>query len=144
MGKSGEMLRLKKQSSVRYTFTREQLEQHDAQVIREAIKIREKNMQADCHRYVKESLEEFNTGDADTDMSAIIQYMLATCICVLVERFGWKPVKSNKKDGEDKRYRVVRFALAVVGELEKVAKYDDIRDYSRRIAERYGVSFVAE
>ena len=154
MGKKGDALRAAKKKATTYTFTREQLEARDEEMKREwresfekesrrvvakLMKERAQEAQKEIEAEWQKRAEEFHTGDREEDFYALLQYMLAIPVRILVERFGWRPAAN----GSDGRFRLVKFADYVIEELERISGDDlmDIRKYSEQTAEMYGVQF---
>ena len=142
MGKKGAALRAAKKQSASYTFTGEQLKAHDKAVI-DAYKIDlEARMRETADQYVREYYTkigaEFNSGDDDTDTQTVVSYLLAISVRVLVERFGWKPVRYNCRPTKTQR-----FAEYVIEEIDAIRHDEnkDIHDYAKETEELYGVSF---
>lgn len=153
MGKKGDLLRAQKAMNTRYTFTREQLEVHDQQVIsarKEAIKMdltREMEQEfqrrkEEFDRVSKEEWErraaEFKTGNAKEDFYNLLTYLLSLSSRVLIEQFGWSvPVRN------DNRYKILRFGDALVDEINKIQANEmlDIRKYNDETFEKYGIKF---
>lgn len=149
------MLRAMKAQKSTYTFTRQQLEEHDRavkieygkqlkeKVKKEAAEI-DKKREADLMAKVKEVWDqraaEFASGKAQDDVMAMLSYMMAVTAKVLIEEFGWTPVEGHRFT---KRNRIVRYASAVEREFEKIATDDDlgIVEYSQEVYELYGIKF---
>jgi hypothetical protein len=142
LGKKGAALRAAKKQSASYTFTGEQLKAHDKAVI-DAYKIDlEARMRETADQYVREYYTkigaEFNSGDDDTDTQTVVSYLLAISVRVLVERFGWKPVRYNCRPT-----KLQKFAEYVIEEINAIRRDDtkDIRDYAKEVEDLYGVRF---
>lgn len=157
MGKKGDLLRAQKANSTVYTFTRAQLAQHDEHVINAHMeRIRERAKEytdkiwdertqenlAEVNREWDKRMAEFKSGDSEDDFYNLLSYMLCISSRVLIERFGWKPIP---KDGMyDRRNRTMRFADAIVDELNKISEDElmDICRYNEETYELYGVKFT--
>lgn len=157
MGKKGAALRAAKAQSTTYTFTKEQLEEHDRHVLdtyRERVigkvvkraeeydEVRKKEL----NEYIEEEWkkrEELFRNNHDGLMNTLS--LLACCSSrVLIEKFHWKPIP---KDGNyDRRNQTVRFADCLVQEINKICEDEnaDIRRYCEETYELYGVKFTAE
>ena len=155
MGKKGDLLRAAKAQSVKYTFTRQQLEEHDEAVkaeYRKTIMERVKAEAAEIDRQRDERFREkaealwaerraeFQTGSEMGDMQTAVAWMLAVSVRVLVERFGWTPIRN----GHHTRLR--RFAEGVLEELDAIQADEkkDIIWYARKTEEKYGVRFLTK
>lgn len=159
MGKKGELLRLQKKQAAVYTFTGEQLEEHDRKVIDAA---REKMKQrlveeleqefAAREQHVKEVIEQewkfreelFSREGGMDNFFTILSLLLAISCRVLVERFHWKPIPPGGYC--DRRNRLMRFGDYVVGEIEAIQSDEmkDIRKYCEEVRDKYGVEFRYE
>jgi hypothetical protein len=153
MGKKGDELRRLKGERVKYTFTRAELEAHDQQVRREFVDEYRKTFKAEATK-VAEGMkkqvrdewqaraEEFGGGGEDAFL-AYMKYLLAAPCKVLIEQFGWAP---PPKYAEGKRHRIVRFANAVIDEIEAVSadETQDIRRYAEQVRDKYGIEFLKE
>jgi hypothetical protein len=86
--------------------------------------------------------EEFGGGGEDAFL-AYMKYLLAAPCKILIEQFGWSPPPKN---AEGKRYRIVRFANAVIDEIEAVSadETQDIRRYAEQVRDKYGIEFLKE
>lgn len=156
MGKKGDLLRAMKVQQKTYTFTHEQLQEHDRVVIRDALVKAEKELmkKAQAEYDAKnEELQKFIADEWETrekifmenhpneNVISLMSLLLATSCRVLIERFGWKPIP---KDGiYDRRNRTMRFADYVVDELDKITQDEnaDIRKYCAETYDLYGVKF---
>ena len=71
---------------------------------------------------------------------AMASAMMTTAIAVLVEDFGWTPVRNGH------RTRLKRFAERVVEEMTRIGQDEnlDIMRYADEVDEKYGVSFNLE
>ena len=144
MGKKGDLLRAQKAQRTTYTFTREQLEEHDRQVRMAAIE----RKREDLKNYARDILDadfaerqKLLEGSA-TDVTFNVFSMLISISCrVLVEKFGWKPIWKHST----KRNRLARFVLAVQNEAERLVNDEllDIRKYAAEAWEITGVRLEA-
>lgn len=163
MGKKGDALRAQKAKSATYTFTAEQLEEHDKLVIEtfwkkkcgelnrkvdecnKALEDRKKSYEEEVFAYVKkdfEQREKMLTGKA-TDVTAnIFSMLISISVYVLVRDFGWKPIFNHT----NRMNRLVRFVNAVNAEAEMLINDEtqDIRRYAEMVYEYAGVKFVPE
>lgn len=142
MGKNGQLLRMQKAQRVTYTFTREQLEEHDRQVRMEAIN-RKKDELKNYARGVLDAdfaeRQKLLEGSA-TDVTFNVFSMLISISCVvLVRQFGWKPVWKHST----KRSKLIRFVMAVQQETERLVNDEllDIRKYAAEAWDITGVRF---
>lgn len=156
MGKKGDLLRALKAQQKTYTFTHEQLQEHDRVVIRDALVKAEKELmkKAQAEYDAKnEELQKFIADEWETrekifmenhpneNVISLMSLLLATSCRVLIEHFHWKPIP---KDGlYDRRNRTMRFADYVVDELDKITQDEnaDIRKYCAETYDLYGVKF---
>ena len=156
MGKKGDPLRAMKAQQKTYTFTHEQLQEHDRVVIRDALVKAEKELmkKAQAEYDAKnEELQKFIADEWETrekifmenhpneNVISLMSLLLATSCRVLIEHFHWKPIP---KDGiYDRRNRTMRFADYVVDELDKITQDEnaDIRRYCAETYDLYGVKF---
>lgn len=144
MGKSGALLRMRKDDTKTITFTQGQLKQHDAAVAQAAIKQRSRELEEEAKRQALKQVGDLITGDSEEDFYNTLQYLFAVSVRVLIEQFGWRPVESGCKNGEDHRYKVVKFAQALTDELNRLKGTGDIKSYAKETAQKYGIGFVAE
>lgn len=158
MGKKGDLLRAMKAQRVTYTFTREQLMQHDEAVKAEYRKTmmervrdeadafdqeRDAEFTEKINRLWNEREQRFKTGYLRGDVMAMASAMMAVAIRVLVEDFGWPPVPLVRRGH---RTRLERFAERVVEEMTRIGQDEtlDIMRYADEVDEMYGVSFNLE
>lgn len=146
MGKNGKALREAKRLSTTYTFTREQLEERDARLLREhqekinakataAVKeewnTREERMLEVITEEWEERAKKFNSDDFNDNMIEFTRLAMLIPLRMLVEHFGWKPAKPTKTGGIDGRYAIIRLhdlcAIAIndigADELKDIRKY---------------------
>ena len=144
MGKKGALLRAQKAQRVTYTFTREQLEEHDRQVRMAAIE----RKREDLKNYARDVLDKdfaerqkLLEGSAE-DVTLTVFSMLISISCrVLVEKFKWKPIWKHST----RRNRLARFVTAVQEEAERLVNDEllDIRKYAAEAWEITGVRLEA-
>lgn len=142
MGKNGQLLRMQKAQRVTYTFTREQLEEHDRQVRLATINQKKE----DLRNYARDVLDKdfaerakLLEGSA-TDVTVNVFSMLISISCVvLVQQFGWKPIWKHST----RRNRLARFVTAVQQETERLVNDEllDIRKYAAKAWDITGVRF---
>lgn len=155
MGKKGDLLRAQKAARVTYTFTREQLMEHDIAVrraYREDIMAR---VQADADELDKKRTDELNakitrlwddrekrfkTGYEQGDALAVASALMSVAVAELVEGFGWTPVRNGHKT------RLQRFCEGVSERLNHLHEQErvDIVLYAEEVERLYGVSFMME
>lgn len=143
MGKSGDLLqRMKREQKM--TVTRGWMEDHDRTVREQAIRDRAKEMEAEAVKLARSIISEWASEDSgELNVQEIIRYMLAVTIKVLVDKFHWQTVPPGRKP-EDKRYNIVRYALFVDNELERLKNWGTIKEYSEKVIAEYGIGFITE
>lgn len=140
MGRKGDALRAAKKQKTVYRLTGEQLEQRDKAVIEAYKRDLDGRMKDAADRYVREYFDrigaEFTTGNERDDADLMLTYLLSVSVRVLIERFGWKPIKYNCRPT-----RTERFINYVVDEITTIRTDDtkDIRDYAEEVERLYGV-----
>ena len=145
MGKTGALLRMRKDETKTITFTQGQLKQHDAAVAQAAIKQRSRELEEEAERQVRAQIGDMIPDKFDEFFYNTFQYLAAVSVRVLVEHFGWSPItNSNSKTGDDKRYRIVQFVHYLEDEIIRIQKTGDIKGYAKEVAEKYGIGFIAE
>lgn len=144
MGKKGELLRAQKAQRVTYTFTAEQLREHDRQVRMAAIE----RKREDLKNYARDVLDRDFTerqklleGSAEDVTFTVFSMLISISTVVLVRDFGWKPIWKHST----KRNRLARFVLAVQNEAERLVNDEllDIRKYAAEAWEITGVRLEA-
>lgn len=142
MGRKGDLLRAMKKQKAEYTFTGEQLEQHDRQVVQDYFKnampmVRKMADEEDAKRFDEMSRRIDNLW---MDNSAtLLSYAMALSCRVLIEHFGWKPIRGNR------RTKTTRYAEALVAEYDRVtAGKEGMKQYAKETKKLYNLSFVAE
>ncbi len=145
MGKKGDALRAAKAKRVTYTFTREQLEEHDKQIRLLTLERKKDELKEYAREILDKDFEERTkllTGNT-TDVTLNVFSMVISISCkVLVEKFGWKPIWKHST----KRNRLSRFVYAVQAEVEQLLNDEllDIRSYAEKAYDITGVKFEAE
>lgn len=140
MSNSGKLLRMKKKQQKTITFTQEQLEQHDIQVARETIERRQSELKHYIDRRAEEVQKDYFDADNKLIEEKIICYVLAVSCKVLIEGFGWAPIRRRVDD----RMKIVRFVNSVRAELAEVVKYGGFKPYADYVQKRYGVEWTNE
>ena len=160
MGKKGEALRAAKRQQTTYTFTKEQLHDHDQHVVDE---FRER-VEADVFRKAQERVDAvfaekekelkqvvldeweerartFASDDMQSNFFEYMSCMLSVSVRVLVEKFHWKPLDENGQ--LTRRLAIIRFTDYVKDEIEKIAgdEMKDIRKYNEETFKLYGIRF---
>jgi len=151
MGKKGDLLRAMKKQRATYTFTAEQLEEHDRQVRMATLERKKDELKEYAHKVISEDFDERQkllSGDA-ADVTLNVFSMLISISCkVLVEQFGWKPAPMRKEEdkGGDRRFKLTQFAYAVMDEVYKLTadEFLDIRKYAEEAYQITGVMFQTE
>lgn len=150
MGKKGDLLRAMKKQRATYTFTAEQLEEHDRQVRMATLERKKDELKEYAHKVISEDFDEREkllSGDA-ADVTMNLFSMLISISCrVLVEKFGWKPAPMRKdENGGDRRFKLTQFAYAVMDEVYKLTadEFLDIRKYAEEAYQITGVMFQTE
>ena len=156
MGKKGDLLRALKAAQKTYTFTHEQLKEHDRVVAIDAMKRAEVELKkkvdaeyaaknAEIQQFItdewKSREEIFMESHPNDNVISIMGLLMATSSRVLIEKFGWKPIP---KDGKyDRRNRTMRYADCLVDELQRIMNDEnaDIRRYCEETYNLYGVKF---
>lgn len=153
MGKNGAAMRAAKEKNVTYTFTKEQLREHDLAVIRskeDLLQQRLDEMRAEKNKELDAYLtEEWNKREelfrqSHDSIVNILGIMLSVPARVLVEKFGWDVVPEDWDRESD--IPLARFSEAVVNEINSIAMDDakDIRKYCEETYEKCGVKYTAQ
>ena len=154
-GKKGDLLRAEKAKRATYTFSAQQLREHDEAVKREYSKSIVERTKAELERYERDREEEFNkrieevwaererrfkTGHQQGDTMAMASAMMSVTIPVLVENFGWKPIVPGHKT------RLQRFCELVIEEMNRIGHDEnlDIMRYADEVDKNYGVKFMMD
>lgn len=144
MGKKGDLLRQQKAQRATYTFTAQQLEEHDRQIRMAAIQRK------------KEELKDYARGVLDADFAErqkllegsvedvtlnVFSMLISISCVVLVRDFGWKPIWKHTTS----RNRLARFVTAVQAEAERLVNDEllDIRKYAAEAWDLTGVRLEA-
>lgn len=149
MSKRAEMRRQARTSTAVYTFTAEQLQQHDMQVRRAFMeradaefKRFDRERDAHARQVVQEEWDRrkafFESHDEEERMQLILSLLLACSCRVLIEKFKWKPVRSDRR-----KTRTEMFAEYLADEIGAITsdEYKDIRVYCDETERKYGVGF---
>lgn len=144
MGKKGELLRAQKAQRATYTFTAEQLKEHDRQVRMAAIE----RKREDLKNYARDVLDKdfaerqkLLEGSAEDVTFTVFSMLISISTVVLVRDFGWKPIWKHTT----RRNRLARFVTAVQEEAERLVNDEllDIRKYAAEAWEITGVRLEA-
>lgn len=146
-------MRAAKEKNVTYTFTKEQLREHDLAVIRskeDLLQQRLDEMRAEKNKELDEYLtEEWNKREelfrqSHDSIVNILGIMLSVPARVLVEKFGWDVVPEDWDREND--IPLARFSEAVVDEINSIAMDDtkDIRKYCEETYEKCGVKYTTQ
>lgn len=149
MGKKGALLREQKKNQATYTITGQWLEEHDKKVIAEYRKDLIARMRDEAKMLGQREQEkvdekwaaiksEFATSDVVENFNNLFTYVIAISCRVLVEHFGWKPIRKSR------RVRLERFAETVVEEMDRICSDPtlDVQGYAEETYRLYGVKFV--
>lgn len=157
MGKNGKAMREAKRNSVTYTFTKEQLAQHDAFVIQN---VRQRITEDISKRLAKEyndavaeqnrqfdeawnKREKLFCSDSELDrFYEIIGCGLAVSCRVLCRLFGWKPINGNN----DAKKNIAKFAIACQSEIQNIAENDiyGLSEYADGVCKETGLRFTLQ
>ena len=144
MGKKGALLRQQKAQRAMYTFTREQLEEHDRQVRLAAINKKKE----DLRNYARDVLDKdfaerakLLEGSTEDVTFNVFSMLISISTVVLVRDFGWKPIWKHST----RRNRLSRFVTAITKEAEMIINDEllDIRKYAAEAWDITGVRFEA-
>ena len=144
MGKNGALLRQQKAQRATYTFTREQLEEHDRQVRLATINQKKE----DLRNYARDVLDKdfaerakLLEGSAEDVTFNVFSMLISISTVVLVRDFGWKPIWKHST----RRNRLSRFVTAITKEAEMIINDEllDIRKYAAEAWDITGVRFEA-
>ena len=144
MGKKGDLLRQQKAQRATYTFTAQQLEEHDRQIRMAAIQ-RKKEELKDYARGVLDAdfaeRQKLLEGSAEDVTLNVFSMLISISCVVLVRDFGWKPIWKHTTS----RNRLARFVTAVQAEAERLVNDEllDIRKYVERAWDLTGVRLEA-
>lgn len=123
-----------------YHFTHEQLIEHDRIIGDRAVERRKEEIDAAVRKEWESRAREFATSDMNENFMNAVAYMFAIPCRVLIEQFGWKPVRFKNCPAT----RTERLAVAMIEELTRITENEkkDIRTYARETFEKYGLKFV--
>ena len=140
MGRKGDALRAAKKQQATYTFTAAQLSEHDRQVSDFAVQRRKDEINEDVRKEWESRAREFASADMNENFMNAVAYMFAIPCRVLIEQFGWKPVRYANCP----QTRTERLAVAMIEELNRITESEkkDIRTYARETFDKYGLKFV--
>lgn len=140
MGRKGDALRAAKKQAAVYTFTAAQLLEHDRQVADQAVERRKDEINEDVRKEWQQRAEEFATQDMNENFMNAVAYMFAIPCRVLIEHFGWKPIRYANCP----QTKTERLAVAMIEELNRIVEDEkkDIRTYARETFDMYGLKFV--
>lgn len=159
MGKKGKALREAKLKSTVYTFSKEELLEHDrlvrlesidacrlaaqekaAAVIAEEEKKREQFKKA-VEAEWEERSKRFCSSDLGSNLVEFTRLAVMIPLKVLVEKFGWKP--APPEDKRDMRYKMSKLHDYIALELNDLVTDDlkDIRRYAEEAEKITGIKF---
>lgn len=158
MGKKGDALRAAKKQRVVYSFTKEELEARDKQLLLEHTerlhekmtavvdaqwKIKEENAKKIVQEEWDERMKLFNSGDAANNMVEFTRLAMMIPFKALVEHFGWQPAKPTKRGVPNGRYNITRLHDLCALELNNIASDEDadLRSYYKEAVKVTGVHF---
>ena len=140
MGKKGDLLRQQKAQRATYTFTAQQLEEHDRQIRMAAIQ-RKKEELKDYARGVLDAdfaeRQKLLEGSAEDVTLNVFSMLISISCVVLVRDFGWKPIWKHTTS----RNRLARFVTAVQAEAERLVN-DELLDIRKYAAEAWDLTGV--
>lgn len=140
MGRKGDALRAAKKQKSSYTFTAEQLLEHDRQVGDMAVQRRKEEINENVRKEWEARAQEFASADMNENFMNAVAYMFAIPCRVLIEQFHWKPVRYANCP----QTRTERLAVAMIEELNRITEGEkkDMRTYARETFDKYGLKFV--
>ena len=140
MGRKGDALRAAKKQQATYTFTAAQLAEHDRYVSDFAVQHRKEEINENVRKEWQRRADEFATPDLNENFMNAVAYMFAIPCRVLIEQFGWKPVRYANCP----QTRTEKLAIAMIEELNNISSNtkQDIRTYARETFDKYGLKFV--
>lgn len=152
MGKKGEALRAAKAKQTVYTFTREQLDARDRQLLvtyRTRVKKETDAYIAGEKKRIWEEIEKewaererlFHDNDGTGGILTVVGLLEAVSCRILIEHFGWPPIRRVTR-----RSRTIRFCDLMVDEVNRIMQdvNVDIRRYNREVYEKYEIRFEAK
>lgn len=144
MGKKGDLLRQQKAQRATYTFTAQQLEEHDRQIRMAAIQRKKEELKNYARGVLDADFAERQKlleGSAEDVTLNVFSMLISISCVVLVRDFGWKPIWKHTTS----RNRLARFVTAVQAEAERLVNDEllDIRKYVERAWDLTGVRLEA-
>lgn len=104
---------------------------------------------AEANKRLDETLErewesrkkEFLNPDVQENFLNYMKYLLSVSVAVLVEDFGWKPVRSDGKYASS--MKLAKFSDCVLDRINEIMEDEckDIRSFSDEVHKKYGVGF---
>lgn len=140
MGKKGDLLRQQKAQRATYTFTAQQLEEHDRQVRMAAIERKKQDLKDYAHSVIEADFNERQKlleGSAEDVTLNVFSMLISISCVVLVRDFGWKPIWKHTTG----RNRLARFVTAVQAEAERLVN-DELLDIRKYAAEAWDLTGV--
>lgn len=140
MGKKGDLLRQQKAQRATYTFTAQQLEEHDRQVRMAAIERKKQDLKDYAHSVIEADFNERQKlleGSAEDVTLNVFSMLISISCVVLVRDFGWKPIWKHTNS----RNRLERFVNAVQVEAERLVN-DELLDIRKYAAEAWDLTGV--
>ena len=156
MGKKGAELRAAKAQKL-ITMTRAELEAHDHLLLES----RRKEIMKDCTARLDEEMKKrkeeidreiekewaartelLNSGEQGA-FENMVGYLIALPARVLIEKFGWKPLR---KDGKYKQnMKIDKFCKYILDDLNDIMadEMKDIRKYADEVYQKYGIKIEA-
>lgn len=156
MGKKGDLLRALKRQQATYTFTGEELEEHDRQVRKAWSESREEAFKKKAYEQIQaykdevlgaidsrwdERSRQFKEGGTEETMGRCVSYVLALSCRVLIEQFGWKPPNTRGRNT-----KIMKYARALTEEIGEISQdmEMDIVQYAKETEKKYNLSFLPE
>ena len=157
MGKSGAKIRADKGKTKTYCLTREQLEaceraaveaykKQEEQLravkvmdaVREEFERKEAEFKQTQREYYQQLQEEFFSGDFNENFLNFMSYFFSISCRVLVEQFGWKPIKPHRTT------RTERYASALAREMDMIIEDPNmnVQTYAEEADRLYGFRFT--
>lgn len=140
MGKNGKLLREQKAQKTVYTFTQQQLMEHDQFIVRQFQEKVNKTAVEKVREEWNKREQMFSQGDYIENMNLILEHLLALASRVLIEKFGWKAPTRNRN------YNILKFGDYLVEEINMIVadEMQDIRRYVEETYQKYGIRFKRE
>lgn len=143
MGRSGEALRAAKLNKGKY-YTTADIIRIETAAINNDRKNRIPEMKEKLDKLMAEREAELIRKIYDAthdDINNLLSYLLAISTRVLIEHFGWKPVRYIR----GRRTNTERFARLLIDEINFIEDNGiTLADYVRETKELYGVEYVTE